>query len=196
MNIKLGLRSLIHFVLILVAVIVHGVAFAAASWYDTGRHLGPVTDPVQACIVELGADNFAGLAYVRGDGFDCYCYSNPGPRCAGVDGLCPIGYKSSISDQTHYHPGYPYALAFSNGAACVPAGTVPGKNMGQPSCPASVLNPINAATGNKYQLEIDYDGSAPASLAFHRHYNSASSLPKSTLGGRWTSIVDQRIDST
>jgi RHS repeat-associated protein len=58
----------------------------------------------------------------------------------------------------------------------------PLKNTGQPSCPLSAGNPINIGTGNKYQLEIDYQGGGDFPLVFERAYNSDVSTFSKGLG--------------
>jgi YD repeat-containing protein len=69
---------------------------------------------------------------------------------------------------------------------CIPSDVIAEKNNG-PSCPSSG-NPINSATGNKYQQEVDYQSAS--GLIFVRTYNSsqsvntASSLP-GEIGINW-----------
>lgn len=46
-------------------------------------------------------------------------------------------------------------------------------------CDRAVGNPINFATGNKYQREVDYQGSGPFPLEYVRHFN---------IRGKWTSF--------
>ena len=53
-------------------------------------------------------------------------------------------------------------------AQCI--GPHPQNNGGPPHCPAG--NPIAISTGNKYQQEVDYQGSGPFPLMITRHYNS------------------------
>ncbi|MDF5884772.1 DUF6531 domain-containing protein [Pseudomonas aeruginosa] len=53
----------------------------------------------------------------------------------------------------------------------------------------SAGNPINIATGNKYQSETDYAGPAIAPLLrFTRHYNSSNGL--------WTHNLSARLNPT
>lgn len=62
-------------------------------------------------------------------------------------------------------------------------------------------NPIDPATGNKYQTEQDYR-SADGTLEFTRHYNSQLQAPSvtspfvSALGSKWRSTYDRAIRST
>ena len=66
-----------------------------------------------------------------------------------------------------------------------------------PSC-SKAGNPIDLATGNKYQVETDYR-SADGLLEFSRHYNSLLEQPPvatpyvSALGSHWRSTYDRAI---
>lgn len=63
----------------------------------------------------------------------------------------------------------------------------PAKTLGEPSCEKAdkfAGNPCNAANGNKYQQEIDYDGGN--GLRFVRHYNSGYSRVNRRLGYGWS----------
>jgi len=57
------------------------------------------------------------------------------------------------------------------------------KSAGRPHCPAG--NPINIATGNKYQREVDLTSAGPFMLSLSRFYNSSDGL--------WRFSYDQRI---
>ena len=51
-----------------------------------------------------------------------------------------------------------------------------GKNLGAPeNC--GVGNPVNPSTGNKYQSQVDYQGSGAFPLKLVRHYNSEANRP-------------------
>ncbi len=68
-----------------------------------------------------------------------------------------------------------------------------GKNLGQPDfCPEG--NPINQATGNKFQLESDYVSPVAGGLAFKRYYNSLEPTHGS-LGTHWRSHYDRHLDT-
>jgi YD repeat-containing protein len=56
------------------------------------------------------------------------------------------------------------------------------KNTGKPECPAG--NPCNPATGNKYQVEVDYRGSGAFPLHLQRYYNSQL-MRFTNVGQRW-----------
>lgn len=58
-------------------------------------------------------------------------------------------------------------------------------------------NPINGATGNKYQRETDYSRSVVNGLRFERHYNSLSAdLKPGIAGGHWRSTYDRSVEVT
>ena len=59
----------------------------------------------------------------------------------------------------------------------------------------SVGNPINVGTGNKFQREDDYIGVGHFPLSFARYYNSSTTAPTGTIGQKWLSTYDRRIDS-
>ena len=66
------------------------------------------------------------------------------------------------------------------------------KDVGPPDfCP--VGNPINQATGNKYQVETDYVGSGPYPLYFQRFYNSSELLGSGSLPNNWRSTFDGSV---
>ncbi len=71
------------------------------------------------------------------------------------------------------------------------------KNLGL-DCAANqpiVSNPINAGTGNKVQIEIDYAGSSPFPLQLVRTYNSllGSRLDRAVVGANWSINFGQRV---
>ena len=59
------------------------------------------------------------------------------------------------------------------------------------SCP-ECGNPINPATGNKYQREIDYNAGGSRPLAFERWYNSFSTT-SGALGKAWQHSFERRL---
>lgn len=54
-------------------------------------------------------------------------------------------------------------------------------------------NPIDVATGNKFQRELDYLGSGYVPLVFERHYNSNGSSD-SSLGSNWRHNYSRRVE--
>lgn len=62
---------------------------------------------------------------------------------------------------------------------------LPTKNLGGDRCEILAGNPINVATGNKYQRENDINASGNSTLEFVRHYNSG--LERSgSIGANWS----------
>jgi RHS repeat-associated protein len=67
----------------------------------------------------------------------------------------------------------------------------PGKDDLGPSCP-SCGNPVDPATGNKYQTEVDYVAGGSGSLRFERSYNSLSRDLTSS-GAGWRHSFDRSL---
>lgn len=63
---------------------------------------------------------------------------------------------------------------------------------GMPDCENAKGNPINTATGNKYQSEVDYVDAA-GRLVLQRHFNSRTSIGGSA-GSVWSTNFDARLD--
>lgn len=79
-------------------------------------------------------------------------------------------------------------------------GAAPGCSVSDPIHNGS--NPINGATGNKYQRETDYVGSGIFPLVFERHYNSLLNTsyqmaglpaPSADFGENWTHTYGRRL---
>ncbi len=71
------------------------------------------------------------------------------------------------------------------------------ENLGVPknNCPCEG-NPINPATGNKFQVETDYIGAATTGLEFRRFYNSQAISDKVSVGKNWTSTYHRGLTSS
>lgn len=69
------------------------------------------------------------------------------------------------------------------------------KALGDPSATntCGIGNPINPATGNKYQAEQDYRAAGASPLGFTRYYNSSPLVAGARLGARWRSNLDARL---
>ena len=68
----------------------------------------------------------------------------------------------------------------------------PYKNLGYPQhCPAG--NPINQATGLKYQEEVDYRSATPDGLNFERHYNSYAPFATANATPHWRHTYSREI---
>jgi RHS repeat-associated protein len=75
------------------------------------------------------------------------------------------------------------------------AGMDPLRNLNQ--CPVAG-NPVSLASGNKFQREVDYPGTAPTVagerfLVFERHYNSEATVGQSSLGLNWRHSFDRSL---
>ena len=69
---------------------------------------------------------------------------------------------------------------------------VTSKTDGQcPTCTAG--NPVTVATGNKFQLEVDYPATSSDGLSFARFYNSDPYVAQGSVGYNWRDTFDRRI---
>ena len=84
-----------------------------------------------------------------------------GPSILAVN-FCPAGYTAQ-----NLSPDPCYGLSAWDQAYCTRPGVDEYKSLGAQNCQG---NPVNAGTGNKFQLEIDYQ--AATGLSFERSYNS------------------------
>ncbi len=76
---------------------------------------------------------------------------------------CPVGYQPN----GYTSPTYSYCWRYPV------TGNDKAKNLGPcKDCDLMVSNPVNVATGNKYQEERDYAGTGPFPLEYVRRYNS------------------------
>jgi hypothetical protein len=95
---------------------------------------------------------------------------------------CPPGMVSAIYG-TNYVNGVTYSAMYCRGNnELKDLGRCSGKDVG---------NPINAATGNKFQSELDYRAAAPHPLEFERFYNSGGKrhLQANNFGPEWFSHI-------
>jgi RHS repeat-associated protein len=71
------------------------------------------------------------------------------------------------------------------------------KNKGDPddcpNCGKGKGNPVNVATGNKFQREPDFAGTAQGTLPFVRYYNSAPPWTQHRLGHRWSHTYSRSL---
>src|ERR1700692_1168936 len=56
-------------------------------------------------------------------------------------------------------------------------------------------NPISAATGNKFQTEVDFIGAANTGLQLRRYYNSQAAVAPGPFGANWGSTYQRSIIS-
>lgn len=70
------------------------------------------------------------------------------------------------------------------------------KNIGCPQCNGDVHvgNPINPGTGNKYQVETDFEVPGSPWLSLRRHYNSsAAAYNRASFGFQWRHSMEYRL---
>ena len=69
------------------------------------------------------------------------------------------------------------------------------KNNGNCGCVGGVAEgePINGATGNLFEAQIDYVGGPDTHLALQRYYNSQAGAASSTFGANWTSSYTSSV---
>ncbi len=68
----------------------------------------------------------------------------------------------------------------------------PPKMLGCPNGPDNGTNPCDGATGNKFEVETDYEGAGFGALQFNRYYNSLR-LDAGALGHNWQSNWHRRV---
>jgi YD repeat-containing protein len=140
-----------------------------------------------------------------------FAQENADRRFNASQGYTSAGYRDVWTDGSGCgftlfgeHPAYGEHTAAGGagnetyGDQCPPFD--PFKSAGK-QCPTSGGNPINFATGNKYQAEHDYR-SADGTLDFSRYYNSQTEDPPgvapyvSAIGKNWRSTYDRAIRVT
>ena len=130
-------------------------------------------------------------------------------NCAGAPWpVCGAWWPAVVKKWHSCPPGFQFHEAGGGQPSrCIStADDGPPKNAGpccSPGGPLFVGNPINAGTGNKYQIETDYSAAGSFPLTFQRHYNSVQGialarvgnrwLPSARLGNRWRSTYDRAI---
>ncbi|MBI3546205.1 MAG: RHS repeat protein [Gammaproteobacteria bacterium] len=95
----------------------------------------------------------------------------------------------AIYDMLHYRFGLP---DYCQRGTLDPATGRCRPKMGGPTCPANGTNPCDGATGNKYQVETDYEATGPAALVFRRHYNGLM-RESGPLGAHWRSNYQRTV---
>jgi RHS repeat-associated protein len=92
----------------------------------------------------------------------------------------PRGPENSPSSPGNPSPGAGESLGCSTSQNLTPQQSLPP----EPTPNAMCGNPINAATGNKFETETDFIGGTQTGLEFIRYYNSQDTAVTS-LGARW-----------
>lgn len=116
--------------------------------------------------------------------------NGPGPISVGPDGR--IVNNSTAPDYRDFC-GTDVNLNLNN--------PLPPKNNGKDDCPTcnrkteSHLqgNPINIATGNKFQEEVDYPRVGDSALEFVRYYNSLAGGAVTTMGANWRNTWSRSV---
>ena len=172
-------------------------------WFGNPAHL--ISNSVEeSCRISLGDADFR---FVKTESaakaaYTCWCHGNPGASCSGALGLCPAGMVNAASPTgaegsgCHTNPpqhAFSACWVFDTANGCVfPSNKpTPGQNTGKPDpgmCPLG--NPINPATGNKFQEEVDWRGTGPFPLEFVRYYNSEPTVGDGT---KWTYSYNRNI---
>ena len=112
-----------------------------------------------------------------------YLYQSPTPNTFGIYSNLIVFYQGENYGQT-----CPDGRYVDGGIPCQLADP---KNLGQP-CNTCEGNPLNAATGNKFQMETDYVGAPHTQLEFRRYYNSQDT-GGSALGKKWHSTYHRGL---
>ncbi|MDD5113962.1 MAG: DUF6531 domain-containing protein, partial [Methylobacter sp.] len=126
------------------------------------------------------------------------------PGCAGKEIIRAVAYYTWTDNQAGAEQDA-FAVRWGNASSCssvnnsvqIQKAASP-KNQGKadPDCPKTCDgNPINAATGNKFQVETDFVGAPHTGLEIRRFYNSQNSA-ETTLGTGWRSTWQQSITTT
>jgi YD repeat-containing protein len=113
---------------------------------------------------------------------------------------CEVRMWSQIYPDSYYLMPYPWREACESGTAiAAPSGKIlclrdKPEEEDEPPCDRAAGNPIDLATGNKFQAAVDYaDGSG--NLTFKRYYSSQQ-YARGSLDGGWSSEYDGRIVHT
>ncbi|HEC31654.1 MAG TPA: hypothetical protein ENI41_04080 [Deltaproteobacteria bacterium] len=157
-----------------------------SSWYNfrvlrnpSGTHFIVVHGYFKGKVAGIDVTNLSAGVYTY-ESLNSYCYTAGEVIDSDSDGW-PNCFDCNDNDPDHT-------------SEC-PLPVVEEKNLGYHPCKYHTFagNPVNIATGNKYQKEIDIKpGSTPMALQFVRHYNSRSSVNRS-LGFGWSHTYDRYL---
>lgn len=167
---------------------------------DGGNYWDPGTVEAQAyvtfCKVFIIADGGKVYSSVADSSSNLRCrmiYSDTGTTAfrspPGVRFYCPSGYRAAYVGGRQVwcqsEPTAPPIDADKSAGACR-------ANSGS----TRVGNPCDVATGNKYQMEVDYSAGAAMSggSTLARYYNSANTPVLSGFGWRWRHTYERSID--
>lgn len=101
-------------------------------------------------------------------------------------------YSATRSCWTWHHNSYEFHFPVPTYRISAPTGPPVG---GDPEC-SGAGNPVDVASGNKFQQEVDLVAAGPSRLAFGRYYNSrVEGAPGSALGGHWRHRYTRRLQT-
>ena len=154
------------------------------GWFANGTSLvGPADDATAACLAGSGLfhamqhaqidennwpqqDKITTFSHVAGS----VCHWNTAGGGSG-------GFGEVFFHESGYYPAPAYFAQMNCG-----------------SCAELEGNPINPATGNKFQVETDYAGVGPSALTFVRYYNSfAPDARRPGFSEGWTHTYSARL---
>ena len=122
--------------------------------------------------------------------------------CAGKPIQRAVAYYTWTDNQSNTEQDA-FALNYNASNGCAVANSIQvqkaasPKNQGKadPDCPKTCDgNPINAATGNKFQVETDFVGAPNVGLEMLRFYNSQNNA-ETTFGSGWRSTWQQSVST-
>lgn len=144
--------------------------------------LGMFTSP--HVLVSANADHLPTVRRIRGE----FQFPNGGEvSCANP--VQPLqDFQIEANCEARYHIEVPSGNNNPDLGSCSSGSTGGGGPGGDFGCG----NPINAATGNKYQIETDYSSAIPDGVAFVRTYNSAEIRDRG-MGPGWTHNYARRL---
>ncbi|MDD5114938.1 MAG: DUF6531 domain-containing protein, partial [Methylobacter sp.] len=125
-------------------------------------------------------------------GYDHWCDNLPQSAFSSFGyASIPIWYTFGAPSEQFKYSAWPYGAphfcAISTGACALP----PKNNGPSTSCGIDTANPINAATGNKWQHESDL--AEPSALGFDRYYNANILAELAHIGIGWMHTFAQAI---
>jgi len=128
----------------------------------------------------LGENQILYYAYLRPDGPT----NTMATIYAPFEFINPADFNYTLIEIRHFfHEPCPSGFIHQGRGNCIRFFDEIDMAKNPPTCPAEG-NPINVATGNKYQLETDFGGSGDFALSLSRHYNSFKPF-NSVLGQQW-----------
>lgn len=121
-----------------------------------------------------------------------HLYCDKAPACGFDNGTCvaAVGVQREV---TGCPTGFPEPYTYNPTIDKCENSIDLAKNSGLSSTCLLLKNPINVGTGNKFQLETDYQSSTPGGLTFRRYYNTQGSFLL-RIGRGWFGDYWQRLN--